>query len=174
MGKRILSAIIMLCMMLTCSGNTITYATTNIDDYNTANVVVYVSFSDTLENHEGHINSNWGECFLKDPKIEQLFNGTSYPKSLHQYLYNISYGKLNVKSIFPQYDENTKTVTPYQLPNTAEYFSNRTTAPYAIYVFRPGDTYDSNGIEAGQGTISESFLSQESGRIRSNHESLFI
>lgn len=61
MGKRILSTIIMLCMMLTCSGNTITYATTNIDDYNTANVVVYVSFSDTLENHEGHVASIDGQ-----------------------------------------------------------------------------------------------------------------
>ena len=33
-----------------------------------------------------------------------------------------------------------------------------------IYVFRPGDSYDSNGNEAGEGDIESSFLSAESGR----------
>ncbi|MBE5932842.1 MAG: hypothetical protein E7263_05405 [Lachnospiraceae bacterium] len=33
-----------------------------------------------------------------------------------------------------------------------------------IYVFRPGDYYDSNGNEAGLGDIEKSFLSAESGR----------
>ncbi len=33
-----------------------------------------------------------------------------------------------------------------------------------IYVFRPGDSYDSNGYEAAEGDLSKSFLSSESGR----------
>jgi hypothetical protein len=47
--------------------------------------------------------------------------------------------------------------------NTAQ-TSNNTSTPYHAYVFRPGDSYDEDGIESGAGNLEESFLSAESGR----------
>ena len=48
--------------------------------------------------------------------------------------------------------------------NTSEAASNAEDTPLKVYVFRPGDEYNSFGREAGMGDIFLSFLSKESGR----------
>jgi len=82
------------------------------------NIVLFVEFSDTT--HE-HIPSAWGKCYKEDPNIEKLWTGTSYPKSLHQYVYNISYGTIDVESIFPQLNNNK--IEPYVLENSTSYYA---------------------------------------------------
>lgn len=51
----------------------------------------------------------------------------------------------------------------YRVNNNVDYKTNAGTAPYFMYVFRPGDKYN-NGIEAAGGTPTYSYLSAESGR----------
>jgi len=92
---------------------------------NIANVVVFVDFQDT--DHTEHISNLGGECFTKNAQTTfQMFNGDAdHPRGMRQYLQNISYGKLEVANIFPQYDENTGKITPYKLAcNTDYYFDN--------------------------------------------------
>ncbi len=48
--------------------------------------------------------------------------------------------------------------------NTSEFASNAEDTPLKVYVFRPGDEYNSYGREAGKGDIFLSFLSEECGR----------
>ncbi|MCI8431027.1 MAG: hypothetical protein HFI16_12385 [Lachnospiraceae bacterium] len=48
--------------------------------------------------------------------------------------------------------------------NTSEMASNAEDTPLKVYVFRPGDEYNSYGREAGKGDIFLSFLSEECGR----------
>ena len=48
--------------------------------------------------------------------------------------------------------------------NTSEFASNAEDTPLKVYVFRPGDEYNSYGREAGKGDIFRSFLSEECGR----------
>lgn len=60
----------------------------------------------------------------------------------------------------------------YRVNLGTERHSNMTDGPYYIYVFRPGDSFDSNGIEKGEGDINNSYLSEESGRTSYGTEDL--
>jgi len=89
---------------------------------NMKNVVVFVDFKDT--NHD-HIQSAYGECFLENPNIDALWNGslTAYPKSLKSYISKISYGTINVDSVFPQL-KNGK-ITTIKLDQNASYYNKQ-------------------------------------------------
>ncbi len=95
-------------------------------DPNFSNLVVFVDFADTSHNHQESI---FGSCYQADTAPTfQYFNGDgTYPRGMRQYLYNISYGKLRVENIFPQYDEAEDAIIPYKLSGTAaDYAANET------------------------------------------------
>lgn len=98
--------------------------------YREANVVVLVDFDDTDHTqHQGNGGlSSW--CFnINDstqnptggaegnaPKTLEIFDGDSnHERALRQYISKISYGQNEVENIFPQYDQGTRTITPYRL-----------------------------------------------------------
>ena len=69
-----------------------------------ANIILFVEFLDT--NHAQHNT----KCFLNNENTTfQYFDGDDgYEKGLKTYVNKISYGQLDVKNIFPQYNETTK------------------------------------------------------------------
>ena len=92
------------------------------DTGNVANLVIYVNFADTVHSHSDN-STTYGECFETNPNLTALFQGdpanpNAYPFAMKQYLSNISYGKLQVANIFPQYDTATETIHPYTLSGT--------------------------------------------------------
>ncbi len=93
---------------------------------NHSNLVVFVDFADNAD----HAHTRTENCFKANTDITfQYFNGSeTKPRGMRQYLYNISYGKLRVENIFPQYDEETKTITPYLLSHEESYYVNNETA----------------------------------------------
>ncbi|MBQ9991071.1 MAG: hypothetical protein IJP31_09065 [Lachnospiraceae bacterium] len=99
-----------------------------------SNLIIFIDFSDTVHEHTGSLAGT--ACYLTDQGVEDTFKyfdgSEAYPRGMRQYLYNISYGQLRVENIFPQYD-GTK-ITPYTLPNTAEYYANHQDAMVAAVV----------------------------------------
>ncbi len=81
------------------------------DTGNTANVVVFVEFADTLHDH-----TTPERCYLKNPNLTKLFQGDdSNPRAMKKYLQNISYNQLEVANIFPQYDAAADKIDSYAL-----------------------------------------------------------
>lgn len=90
------------------------------DTGNTANVVVFVEFADTVHDH-----LTPERCYLKDPKLIELFQGdASNPRAMKKYLQNISYGQLEVANIFPQYDAVTKKIDSYALQYGVDHYAD--------------------------------------------------
>ena len=88
--------------------------TTERSSGNFANVVVFVDFQDT--DHTTHDG-----CFMNFDRTGELFDGSQEcPRGLSEYLSHISYGKLKVDNIFPQYDENQGKIIPYTLSGSAD------------------------------------------------------
>lgn len=91
-----------------------------------ANVVIFVDFKDTAHVHGGAFPDN---CFKLNTQLTfEMFdgdgrNGFSVSKrALKQYMNQISYGKIEVVNIYPQYDGST--FTPLVLKNNADYYLN--------------------------------------------------
>lgn len=91
-----------------------------------ANVVVFVDFKDTAHVHEVAFPDN---CFKLNTQLTfEMFdgdgrNGSSVSKrALKQYMNQISYGKVEVVNIYPQYDGSA--FTPLALKNNADYYLN--------------------------------------------------
>lgn len=91
-----------------------------------ANVVIFVDFADTTHAHTGGFTE---DCFKVNAKVTfELFDGDGRngsavnQRALKQYLNQISYGKVEVINIYPQYDGNA--FTPLTLKNNADYYLN--------------------------------------------------
>ena len=98
-------------------------AATDVNTQYYANIVVFVDFADTTHNHE---ETYFGQCYKKDPRISDLFEGDeSHTRALNQYISNISYGQLKVKNIIPQYNSQTNTIEPYVLSQNVDYYGDR-------------------------------------------------
>lgn len=90
------------------AGNPVTYV---------SNVVVLVDFQDT--DHDQH-SFLMGACPEKDPAaLVETLSGEN-PRSMTQFLYNISYGQLQVTNIFPQYRDGV--MRSYRLSYNAEHY----------------------------------------------------
>ena len=74
-----------------------------------ANVVLFAYFKGDEEGRDYLINNT--------QNILEMYNGTG-ELSVKGYLNKISYGKFELKNIFPQYDG--KTIIPFELPCTKE------------------------------------------------------
>lgn len=82
-----------------------------------SNVVVLVDFQDTDHNQHSFL---MGTCPEKDPAaLVETLSGEN-PRSMTQFLYNISYGQLQVTNIFPQYWDGV--MTSYRLSYNAEHY----------------------------------------------------
>ncbi len=95
-------------------------------DSNFTNLVVFVDFADTTHNHPDSIYPD-AECFKKNPETTfRYFNGDEQKnyKGMRQYLYNISYGQLQVENVFPQFDQESNTITAYTLPQSGAYYKD--------------------------------------------------
>lgn len=94
-------------------------------DSNFTNLVVFVDFADTTHNHPDSIYPD-AECFKKNPETTfRYFNGDDQNyKGMRQYLYNISYGQLQVENVFPQYDQESNTITAYTLSQSGAYYKD--------------------------------------------------
>ncbi len=95
-------------------------------DSNFTNLVVFVDFADTTHNHPASIYPD-AECFKKNPETTfRYFNGDEQKnyKGMRQYLYNISYGQLQVENVFPQFDQESNTITAYTLPQSGAYYKD--------------------------------------------------
>lgn len=90
---------------------------------NFTNLVVFVDFADTTHEHPEH--AGYDGCYKESTEATfRYFNGSEEePLGMRQYLYNISYGQLRVENVFPQYDEETKAITPYRLSNNGSYYA---------------------------------------------------
>ena len=90
-----------------------------------ANVVIFVDFQDT--DHRTHEKDYVGECFLHNPQTTfDLFDGSDTKiTGMAQYLDTISYGQLKLVNIFPQYDENANTITPFTVSKNASEYLDR-------------------------------------------------
>ena len=93
------------------------------DNGNYSNLIVFVDFADTAHDHP---DNAFGVCYQTDTTDTfRYFNGSEeYPRGMRQYYYNISYGQLRVENIFPQYNAETDTITPYTLSKNAAYYAN--------------------------------------------------
>ena len=95
-------------------------------DSNFTNLVVFVDFADTTHNHPASIYPD-AECFKENPETTfRYFNGDAQKnyKGMRQYLYNISYGQLQVENVFPQFDQESNTITAYTLPQSGAYYKD--------------------------------------------------
>lgn len=75
----------------------------------------------------------------------------------------LEYRKLGISQDDHEYGIHGSGLFIYRI-NTNGYDNRDNTTPYMVYVFRPGDTYATDGREACEGDLNSSFLSQESGR----------
>lgn len=90
------------------------------DTGNTANVVVFVEFADTVHNH---FSSDL--CYLQNPKLTKLFQGDDKnQRALKKYLQNISYNQLEVANIFPQYDAAADKIHSYTLKYGLDHYAD--------------------------------------------------
>lgn len=98
------------------------------DTGNTANVVVFVEFADTLHDH-----TTPERCYLKNPNLTKLFQGdASNPRAMKKYLQNISYNQLEVANIFPQYDAATDKIDSYALKYGVDHYAGSTNGDMEI------------------------------------------
>lgn len=97
--------------------------TTPVGDCNFANLVLFAYFND----QESEASS-----FYKDPaKAGELYSyyEGSNGRSFKNYIRTISYGKMRVLDVFPQYDPDTGTINAAKLPyNSSEAYKNIDTA----------------------------------------------
>ena len=95
---------------------------------NFSNLVIFVDFADTSHDHS-NISTFNNNCHVNHPdKVFEFFDGSeAKPRGFRQYLYNISYGALQVMNIFPQYDASTGKFTPYKLKYNAEHYYSQNT-----------------------------------------------
>ncbi|MBQ3105749.1 MAG: hypothetical protein IJC59_07830, partial [Lachnospiraceae bacterium] len=91
------------------------------DNGNFSHLILFVDYRDTTH---AHTETLLGEC--REKNVETAFRyfngGEEYPRSLRQYMYNVSYGQLRVENIFPQYDGEK--ITPYTLSRTGAEYKN--------------------------------------------------
>lgn len=119
--KRLLSLAISICMILGSAAAVPFRAAASSVGEKMANVVVFVDFADVT--HTEH-ESSLGQCFMKSGSFtRKLFDGDAeHPLALKQYLYQISYGQLQVENIFPQISGDR--VSSFSLSQNAEYYVN--------------------------------------------------
>ena len=164
--KRLAALMIAVLICLTMSGEVLAAGGVPKAVRNFANVVVFAYFQDEENKDFYNAPSDSGSSVTAAEKIMDFYSG-SYGRSAASYFDTVSDGQFALQSIFPQWDETTKTVDALVLPfaksaaangnidyNIVKYVAENISVPSGSVLDHDGDGLIDNLTVILQGGVS--------------------